>query len=131
MWTFLCYVSNTGDDAIDTWYARQEASVRGAIDAVLEGLSHVSRGQWRTSTFEDLGLRGQSECAGLSEIKIEVDKVHYRIFGVFGSRPREFILLWPFRKDTDPDYRISCLAAQSRRTEIEYDATRLRRCQFP
>lgn len=131
MWTFLCYIAADGNDAIGHWRAAQTGVVQGAIDAVIEGLANTSRGRWRRAAFEDLGLKGQDECKGLSEVKIVAEGAHYRIFGFFGPGSLEFSLLFAFKKDCDPDYSKSCIAAQSRRTDVEYDASRLQRCRFP
>ena len=91
----------------------------------------MPRHRWRSKAYKKLGLRGQRECKKLCEIIVETIGIHYRIFGYFIGADMEFILLYPFRKDTDPSYHSACPAAQTRKRETENDPRRSHACQFP
>lgn len=125
---FRCYIDDAGEDDIGRWYDAQTAELRGEVDAILEVLAHTRRNRWRRKPFASLS---NEECAGLGEIRIEVDETHYRILGYDGPGSRWFVLLYPFAKDCDPEYRIACPIAQSRKIEVENDPSRTRECAFP
>jgi Phage derived protein Gp49-like (DUF891) len=131
MVTLRCYLFADGGDAILEWYTGCPGDVRGAMTAILEALQAIPRARWRRRRFAMLGRRGQSECKGLGEIRIELIGVHYRIFGFFSADERTFTMLLAFEKDRDPTYRMVCKMAQKRKTEVENDTSRAHDCQFP
>ena len=126
-----CYLLASGSDAIWEWCAAQSGDVRGTVNGVLEALQAAPRARWRRKRFAILGKRGQSECRGLGEIRIEVVDVHYRIFGFFSADEQTFTMLLAFAKDRDPTYSKVCPMAQTRKAEVENDTSRADDCQFP
>jgi len=112
--------------------AGQSGAVRGAANAVLEGLQAIPRNRWRRKSFAQLGKRKQKECVGLGEIRIKADDIHYRILGYFSAEGEEtFTMLVAFRKDCDPAYHQACPLAQTRKAEIESDSSKSADCRFP
>lgn len=123
-----CYLLASGADAIREWYAAQPAQVRGAVFAVLEALQATPRSRWRRKRFALLGKRGQSECRGLGEIRIEVQRVHYRIFGYFDEEGNTFTMVFAFRKDWNPAYDRACPIAQRRKSNVLDNVRRADEC---
>jgi hypothetical protein len=114
VWTFRCYVSPSGRDAIDDWYGRQPAGVQGAFDVALEYLSQRPREEWRRPEFDLLSGKFRD----LGEIRFKADK-QYRILGFFGPRPSEFtLLIGASKKGQNYDPRSALDTALSRRSEV-------------
>jgi hypothetical protein len=126
---FMCYHSESGDDVIKRWYRGLPPAVQGAVVATVELLQHRPREYWRRKPYGT--LRGRL-CSGLGELRIEEPKgVHYRMLGFFDQCGTRFVMLYAFRKDHDPEYLVACPKAQERKSNVERDGTRSRRCQFP
>jgi hypothetical protein len=113
-------------DLIRGWYNAQNGAVRADLTAVMETLEVISRDRWPESRFKQLQNRRGSQCEGLDELRLEVEKVHYRIFGFSGPRNNDFTMLLPLKKDDDPKYKWSCEEAQRRKAEVINDWTRAR-----
>ena len=119
---FWCYISPDGRDEIRAWYERQTTEVQGAILDALDRLAARHPVWWRRKPF---GVLRGGACAGLGEIRIEYPKgTHYRILGYFAATGLDFVMVYPFPKDTDPAYLRACPAARFRRMEIEHDQRR-------
>jgi hypothetical protein len=97
----------------------------------METLEAISRDRWPESCFKSLENRKGSQCEGLDELKLEVEKVHYRILGFSGPRDDDFTMLLPLKKDDDPTYKESCEEAQKRKAEVINDWTRAREWEAP
>lgn len=150
MVAFRCYSgSGSAGRHEDAWRAAIPAEFNGEVDAELELLQ-------RHRTLDDKRyfkeLRGR--CVGLTEIRIEFElepddprsqsesaprrkgrqrpkrpKIVIRILG-FGTVDR-FVLLYGFRKRSEPNYGPACHAALNRKTGVERDGWRARPCTFP
>jgi hypothetical protein len=120
LWTFRCYLSPSGRNAIDEWYARLSDEVQGAVDVALEFLAQRPRDQWRRPEFDLLS----GKMKGLGEIRLKVDK-QYRILGFFGPRPSEFtMLVGASKKGRSYDPRSALETALARRLEVLADGRR-------
>jgi hypothetical protein len=129
MTDLLCYLNDDGSDVIRHWYSAQGRAVQGAFVATVESLRHRPRHWWRRRLYGE--LRGQC-CFGLGELRIEEPKgVHYRVLGFFNGDSSCFVLVYAFLKDCDPEYVLACSTAQERKSHVERDWARCRKCGFP
>jgi hypothetical protein len=127
-----CYLANGEGDVIRVWIASQPGPIRGAVNAVLEGLQAIPSKRWRRKRFARLGAKQQRECSGLGEIRVEADGEHYRILGYFSDEGEEtFTMLLAFKKDCDPAYHNACPLAQTRKADVENDPSKSVVCRFP
>jgi hypothetical protein len=124
--TFRCYVSDDGMDQIRVWYNAQDEAVQADLTAIMDTLEATSRDRWPESRVKPLQNRKGSQCEGLHELRLEVEEVHYRIFGFSGPRNDDFTMLLPLKKNDDPTYKRSCKEAQKRKAEVIHDWTRAR-----
>ncbi|MBH0180505.1 MAG: hypothetical protein HP490_02185 [Nitrospira sp.] len=131
-WTFKCYCKPSngvvGADVIDEWYQHQDAEVQAEIDATLEFFQNRPNSEWRRPKFDT--LTGEI-CQGLREVRIKAASGEYRILGYFGPARQQFTLLIGFKKNKDSDTERNCKLAQPRRSEVDNDETRARKCLFP
>ena len=119
---FWCYLSPDGRDEIRAWFNGQTKEVQAAVDDVLDLLATRHPFRWRRKPY---GILQSGACAGLGEVRIEYPKgTHYRILGYFAATGLDFVMVYPFPKDTDPAYLRACSAARFRRMEIEHDQRR-------
>ena len=123
-----CYIGNEGTDAIRTWCDGLPPAVQAAVDVTLETLTAQPRKWWRRKSFANLN---NAPCAGLGEIRIDVNGEQFRIFGYDVPGSDTFALLYGFKKSCDPNYQRSCPIAQGRKVEVENDPTRTKECNFP
>ena len=126
MVTFRCYISFDGVDQINAWFDAQDEAVQADLRAVIETLEATSRDRWSESCFKPLENRKGSRCEGLEELILQVEKIHYRVFGFSGPRDDDFTMLLPFKKNDDPKYKKSCEEAQKRKAEVANDWNRAR-----
>lgn len=120
--TFRCYVGVDGQDEIRRWFEQQTPGVQGAIAATIDALRRRPGHWWRRKPYAS--LHGPS-CMGIGEIRVEHPKgEHDRILGYFEPLETVFTMVYPFKKDVDPSYRLACPQAQLRRMEIEHDQRR-------
>jgi hypothetical protein len=130
MGLFRCYRLADRTDVIRAWFDLQEDGVQGQMTAVLEILDLTTRNRWPKSLFKPLRKKPGSGCQGLVEILLKVEAVHYRILGFCGPRDSEITLLYPFKKNDDPTYRVACAEAQTRKAEVRHDWRRIHECSF-
>lgn len=92
-WSFYCYVSDNGRNAIRDWIAEQPQGTRVRLKAKLNALLNELRLAERLDRSNGVGqLHGP--CAGLYELIIYVDKIQYRPIGCYGpAKNGEFTLL--------------------------------------
>ncbi len=115
VWTFRCYVSPSGRDMIERWYAAQSAEAQVAFDTVLEFLRQRRRDEWRRPEFDRMSGRYRV----LSELRFEVANVQYRPLGFFGPARAEFtILVGATKKRKVYDPRNALETALGRRLEV-------------
>lgn len=130
-WVFKCYCrgSNgaTGIDVINEWYDQQDEEVQGQIDGVFEFLGHRPNHEWKRPVFDKLA---GDICGDLHEIRIKAASGQYRILGNFGAERNEFTLYIAFHKQRDSSTNAACKVAQGRKKEVNFDATKARKCQF-
>ncbi len=131
MVVFRSYVSQDGVDQIKLWFDDQNEAVQADLMAVIETLEATSRNRWPESCFKQLGDKSSSKCAGLDELKVVVDRVHYRVFGFHGPGKDDFTMLLAIKKNDDPTYKASCTEAQKRKAEVVNDWNRTREWEAP
>lgn len=125
LWTLRCYVSPTGRDVVEKWYAKQPVAAQAAFDTVLEYLSQRTRDEWGRPDFDQLSGRYRS----LGELRFEVANVQYRPLGFFGPDRAEFtILVGATKKGKNYDPREALETALKRRAEVLQDPHRSKIC---
>jgi hypothetical protein len=113
-----CYV--LGGGGLRAWYLAQPPEVRAAIYSTLEVLE-VERDWRQHPQYRD--LRGA--CAGLGEIKIDLDSGHFRILVFHGPYRDEVTLLSGFQKTKgNKEYGAACWAANQRKSGVITDSRR-------
>lgn len=114
IWTFYDYVSQSGSNAIADW-VQNELSAKGEekFEARLDYLGGVERHEWGRPHFSLL-----KNCDGISEIRFDVDKVEYRVFGFFRHERHEYAMVLGWIKKNG-DYRHQCRIAIPRMKLIQ------------
>ena len=89
LWMFLAFASEMGVRYLDSWVDSLTDEVRNEFAAILEGLQVLPRQFWRRPQFDLLAEPYQ----GIGEIRFKADRKQFRVFGFFGPRAQQFILL--------------------------------------
>ncbi len=126
-WTFRCYVEANGKDAIRRWYDSLDAEVRGEVDAVLESLRTIPRKWWSQRRFRM--LRGEA-FKGMGRLRVRVNNVQYRLIG-YSEKEWDFLIIFAFQRDHDPDYSKSEFIVQCRKGKLEACVSKTHECRFP
>ncbi len=116
-WRFRSYCSPAGD-LIRGWFEEQLPSVQAEIVNIAMYLRSLDDADdWVGKDYKDLTGRE----AGLGQLRIIVDQVHYRILGFRDDVEREFTMLYADRKTTRFDYKPAGTTAKKRLAEILAD----------
>jgi Phage derived protein Gp49-like (DUF891) len=121
LWTFRSYVDGSGTDAILDWFEHATKEARGKFRSKLRILGQLERSEWRRPLFDTLG----DECAGLSEVRFEANRVPWRPLGFFQGAT-VFTLVICASKDGDrwiPGN--ACPLGLRRKAEVIQHATRV------
>src|SRR5687768_8178315 len=79
LWTFKCFLGNSGDDLFDIWYNNQAYQAQAKLDVIIEHFRDKPHTKWGGSYFFPL-----TGYPGIFEIKFRVANVLYRPLGCFG-----------------------------------------------
>jgi hypothetical protein len=127
LWTIRCYVSHRRNDEIRAWYDGQSARVRAKFLSRLKFLAQTPRSGWKREPFDLL----RNECEGLGEIRFNADGVQHRPLGFFSPGMVFTIVICAQEKNGRFEPRNACAIGLSRKAEIERDASRCKKCDFP
>jgi len=126
LWTFRCYLTPSGVDAIEEWYEAQPAKLRAKFDTRLRYLQQQPRSAWTRPYFDTL----KGECAGLGEVRFEWGNVQHRPIGFF-SGELEFTLVFVATERDDKFVpRTACETSQRRKREVLSNRGRAHDCSF-
>jgi hypothetical protein len=122
LWTIRSYVSQRGVDEIREWYGKQSDRCRAKFLGRVQFLAQTPRSGWRREPF-DL-LHGHD----LGEIRFNVDGVQHRPIGFFSPSMTFTIVVCAIEKGKKFVPKTALEIAESRKREIENDASRC--CPF-
>ena len=127
LWTFLCFVSESGRDIVRDWYNEQAPEVQAAFDVAIEYLRDQPHVKWVRPYFGTL----DGKCAGLGEIRFKANKVQHRPIGFFGSKRMQFtILFFAIEKDRKFIPKNTCETAQNRKDLVLQNKVHPHECEF-
>lgn len=126
LWTFKCFLSQSGEDLFDAWYQAQSDAAQAKLDVIVAHFRDKPHTKWGGNYFYP--LTGYS---GIFEIKFRVANVVYRPLGCFGPDRMDFTFLIGAREQGDeflpqnaPDIAVKRMAI------IQADRTRAHECDF-
>jgi hypothetical protein len=122
LWTIGSYVSERGVDEIRSWYEKQSVRCRAKFLLRIRFLAQTPRSEWKREPF-DL-LHGYE----LGEIRFNVEGVQHRPLGFFSPGMVFTIVICAEERDGKFDPKRAPEIAESRKREIERDASRC--CPF-
>jgi|ERR1700683_401995 len=76
-WSYRAYEAPSGNRPVQEWFTALSLEVRDEIRDLIDYLRHLPIQNWQYPRFEQLG-------DGISEIRVKVQKVRYRVYGYFG-----------------------------------------------
>jgi hypothetical protein len=124
LWTFRSYIAPSGRDDVTDWYHEQGDAVQAAVDVAIEYLSQRPRNEWRRPHFD---LLSGKKLKGIGEIRLDSDRVEYRILGWFGpNRPDFTLLIAASKKGKNYTPKSALATACKRRDALMQDGSRCR-----
>jgi hypothetical protein len=122
LWTIRSYVSERGVDEIRKWYGDQTARCRAKFLSRIRFLAQTPRSGWKREPF-DL-LHGYD----LGEVRFNANGVEHRPLGFFSPSMIFTIVICATEKNRKFVPKGAAEIAESRKKEIEADASRC--CPF-
>jgi len=110
-WTFKSYTNQNGTDVIKEWINSQEKGAQAVIIGRLRYFQAVNITAWERPFFDKLSEH-------IHEIRVQWDRIEYRILGFFGPDRKEFTMVYSFIKKTQKVSRADIKSAEARRKEI-------------
>ena len=115
LWTFRCYRSPDGTDAIRSWYDGQSRKVQAKFWSRLRILAQLPVEEWNENFYKKL----RANCAGLGEIRFFADNVQHRPLG-YRSGKNEFTILFCATEKGGKFVPLSaCERALARKSELQ------------
>ena len=126
LWTFKCFLSQSGRDLIDDWYTGLPVKAQAKFDSLIEHFRDNPHHRWGSNYFKSLvGYEG------IFEIRFQILNVVYRPLGYFGPHRNDFTFLIGAREQGDDWVPANAPAiAVQRRAIITMDENRAHECDF-
>lgn len=126
LWTFKCFLSQSGRDLIDDWYAELPHKAQAKLDNLIEHFRDNPHHKWGSNYLKPLvGYEA------IFEVRFQMVNVLYRPLGYFGPQRADFTFLVGAREQGD-DFvpRGAPDTASERREIIRLDEDRAHECDF-
>lgn len=127
LWTFDCFLSESGRDLIDDWYLAQAPEVQAAFDTVIRYLGSQPREKWSRPYFS---LLEGYECDGIGEIRFKANRVQHRPLGFFGPQRLHFTIVICVMEKGGKLPKGTCRTASKRKYLVENEEGRAHECEF-
>jgi len=112
LWRLMIFEPRGRESELEKWYDRLTPKQRLKVRANrLEYLVKLPRAEWRPPYFEYMT---SGPCKGLSEIKIKVERNHFRLLGFFGPDSGEFTIVSFLEKKSRTLSKQDCETVKSR-----------------
>lgn len=126
LWTFKCFISESGTDYVGDWYEDLPPKAQAKMDTILEHFRDTPHTEWSSNHF--FPLSGHD---GIYEIKFTIKNVVYRPLGCFAPSRGEFTFLVGAREHGDAfEPRRAPDTADERRAILLKDKERANECSF-
>jgi hypothetical protein len=126
LWTFKCFVSQSGRDLIDEWYSGLPTKAKVKLDSLLEHFRDNPHHKWGANYFKPL-----TGYDGIFEIRFQILNVLYRPLGYFGPQRGDYTFLigaWEQGDDWVPEGAPDI--AVKRRAIVIANEKRAHECDF-
>ncbi len=128
LWALKVFEPRGRVSEVEAWYDGLKPAQRMRVRAErLEYLVQLPRHLWQMPAFEEFST---GPCKGLGNIRIKVERNHFRLLGFFGPDDRGFTVLSFHMKKTRTLPKNDCETAHARRIRVIEDTGLIHEWQF-